>query len=282
MRMHTLTALLLLPACSGTYASDDAGTSVDAGRADAASVAIDSSRAICDGSNGLRFAYRVSGGFILGPPANLFDGLGNPFFFVDGHCRYWTTGAYGAPVHTGMLDAAGEAALTSATHFQSWAYMLGPYNCLQPPPTDGSSAHFSDGTLYPYCPQCAGDQPAEVDAMCLTPRTLMPELWTAGAPLDGPVRLYLQAIGTDARVDELAWPLARDPAQLAIATAQTPFNLDDPNDASALRTLQQAHDAAFPGQIGAGIPVRAADGQRYQLHFRDVLPFEDAAGQVIF
>src|SRR4051812_23194285 len=65
----------------------------DAAPPDATPVPVDPSRKICDGSDGLRFAYQVGGGFQPGPPENLFFEPGSSFLYIDGHCHYWVSGA---------------------------------------------------------------------------------------------------------------------------------------------------------------------------------------------
>jgi hypothetical protein len=248
-----------------------------------ARVPVDASRKICDGSEGLRFAYQLRGGFLTPRPYDLFYEPGVRFLFIDGRCHFWVSPVdlSEAPFHEGVLDAALEARVTSATHFQSWASLVGPYACTDDPPTDAGDAIFEDGTQRVTCSPCPTDAPAELAETCDAPDDLERDLWALSTPMDGPVRIYLND-GDVARDDEVAWPLARDLDEVVAATVEWPLVIADAADADALRALKRKHDADFPDLAGA-VPVRGANDRHFLLHVRDVLPFEDPmTGQVDF
>jgi prepilin-type processing-associated H-X9-DG protein len=243
-------------------------------------LAVDSTRTLCDGSDGLRLAVRFMGGLLPPPPANLFYEPGADYLFVDGHCRYWTIDPerLESPTHTGILDEAAAARVAALTHFQSWPYLLGPYTCTQGPPPDAGYFTVSDGTLHPVCPPCPSDAPPETDEMCSASFTLAEELFRGG-PMDGPVRLYVQEVPL-AGEREADWPLARDLGEVVAATQEAPLTIEDLADAAALRAMKAFSDQEHPER--GYVAVRGTDGGHYRVHLRDVLPFEDAEGHVVF
>jgi hypothetical protein len=291
MRIQMLVATWLAVATLG--GCDDGGgagvtirpdAAPDAALPDAAPpLPVDSSRKLCDGSDGLRLAYGVGGAFRPPAPADLFFEPGSSFLYVDGHCHFWVESVdkYEGATHEGVLDAEVELRLTAVTHFQSWPSMVGPYTCSEPPPADAGGGHFEDGTLRPSCPPCPSDAPEELLYACENILTMRRQLWAAGAPMDGPVRLYVEAAGGAAPADEADWPLARGLDEVAAATAAQPLVITDAADAAALRALREASQAAHVDD--GAIAVRSPGGQHYLLHVRDVLPFEDAVtGRVEF
>jgi hypothetical protein len=239
---------------------------------------VDESRKICDGSDGLRFAIRTSSGFL--PPEVAYE-LGS-FLFVDGHCHFWVPAPsyWSGLLRTGVLDAAQEAELASTTYFQSWASLDEPLVCITPPPTDGDTTWLTDGTIIVSCPYCESNVRPELSATCQASFDLRTTLADAGAPLDGPVRVRVTD-GFDGALDEVDWPLAQDPAELVAASAAAAIEIDDLDTAAALRALIVARVAADPHFAGA-LPVRTGDGRHFRLDLRDLLPFEDGVGHVLF
>ncbi len=289
MQLRLGCALLMLTGCglssmvpTGADGPPDAGP--DAGPPpDAAPVFAD--RRICDGSDGLRFAYRRFIGFALPAPYRIFSELGGPFLYIDGHCHYWVSDAHAISadqdIRTGVLDAASEERIAQATHFASWPALENAFTCTEQPPLDGGGTFFSDGSFRPMCPYCVSEAVSELVEMCGgATDALQAQLFAQGQPLDGPVRLFMSTQSVASEPGRVDWPLASDPAAIAAATTQVTLRIDDLADARVLRALRASHHAAFP--IFESIPVRDGAGQLYQLFLREVLPFENDEGLVIF
>jgi hypothetical protein len=248
----------------------ETGTSVDAAPP----------RRICDGSAGIRLAYRDSINSGMEPPftAVLYD-LGADFLYVDGHCHYWVgsplrltatqDNPYYAwrPYREGVLTDDQERRLHDAVSYDDFR-VSGPA-CPSSAPADASVIQLWDGLTVHSCrggpTGVAGDWPMRV------------ELYGSGLPMTGAMRVEVGQEPVPPGEKLYPWPLASGPATYAIAYSRSmsvgqSTLISEPSDVAALRTLReqmltdQAATDYFPGII-------LVEPEGYVLALRDDLPF---------
>jgi len=254
-------------------------------------IPVDTSRHLCDGREGLQVALTASNGCAFAPGGECLAARhGARYLLIDGQCNYWVSNpeSTARTGRNGTIGPALRALLERDLLYQSWPG-LGGNHCVAV--GDASVLKLGDETATLSCPDVTepyyDDVPPEFPAAFAGADAVAAALWDAGTDETGPVRIY---VVRPYRPDEIAtppvpWPLASDPT--AIAVDETDFVhalppstiVDDLADAATLRAL----DADFnPRRRYARdpIPVEAPDGMRYKLYVRDVLPFDDASGEL--
>jgi len=258
-------------------------------------LAVDPSRHLCDGRDGLQVAaVNWVGGFRPASGSILYAQHGHGYFLLDGHCNYWVTGPDGN-AHSGRNGTIGPELrdrMERDLHYQSWPALAGAH-CRAV--ADGGVTTVSDvsATL-----SCSGGPYADVPSEFLEAFQLLgafgDDLRATGAEETGPLRMYVVRIDPITRPPDddlinppVPWPLASDPASLALDQAaveqgEPPPSLlvDVPADIAALRSLDASYHAEHRDARDQ-IPVRGPDGVLYDVFIRDVLPFDDADGHLV-
>jgi hypothetical protein len=269
---------------SETLDPDSTGTTGEAGFA-----------RICDGSPGLRLAMVLGGG---GTVANEIEReIGFFYLYVLGTCEYFALPAEGSALwpdaHTGTLDPATEEELSRALDYGHLADVAGSWDTAGV--SDGSTLLVSDGVRTMACYAGCEDGPEGARALWAE-LGWIDELWAAGEPFSGPLRLSV--IGwVDSTIDELGgpWPLAIDPWSIARDGNVDPppeagetVLLDDADDVATLRELRRQYreddlpqDVINALQAYGHLTFLDAGGQDlFQLWMRDSLPIEDENGLI--
>ena len=225
---------------------------------------------LCDGSSALRFAATNAGGNLSGAPS-IADELGWSFLLIDGQCRYWSMVAPEQPVRSGLLSELDAADFSAELRLGRWAE-------LPPPPAGGcpdgttTNLRYRDEQALPI--SCATTELTEGYSAWLA------TLHERGQDLAEEVR-YTLAVSQGSYADmSLSWPLALDPAEVAVPAddAAVPLVLAG-EEAAALRALRAQYVESVPG-LGPWlrIPVvydsGSASPSYYELALRDVTPFE--------
>ena len=243
----------------------DAGTVDDAGDDGGALPAED----ICDGSDGMRFAMTSGGGFV---PIDYFfrSPYGSSFLFLDGHCRYYTSGSQGE-IRTGTLSKAQARQLSAASGYaslQAWS---------KTPSDNPGCADGGDTTLYRpgfqagcYCGCDPSAVPAAKIAAMQDTYTWVQKLKTQGSAIDGDIRAaaVLEDVPSSTPV---AWPLAR--AIVDIAGFVQPGSIPDSalfTDGTETKQLRKLRNDAVAAK--AYVPEVSEAGTTYGVYMRDELP----------
>jgi hypothetical protein len=244
----------------------DAGAVEDAGDEDGGLMATED---ICDASDGLRFAMSSGGGFV---PIDYFfrSPYGFTFLFVDGHCRYYTSGAEGE-IRTGSLSKAQARQLSAASGYAS----LEAWSTT--PSENPGCADGVDTTLYRpgfhagcYCGCDASAVPAAKIAAMQDTYTWVQKLKTLGTAVDGDIRAA--AVKEDSPSGTpVAWPLSR--AMVDIASFVQPVSIPDSalfTDSAETKKLRKVRSDALAAK--AYLPEVSEAGTTYGLYLRDELP----------
>jgi len=253
-------------------------------------VAIDESRHLCDGRDGLQIAFAVTVPWRARGGHFLYEQHGDSYFLLDGQCHFWVSHPDGTARtgRNGTLDPALRDRLEIDLHYQRWPALAGDH-CVQI--ADGAPLVVGDDVAQLRCGFLGlpyDGVPPEFLAAFTTITGAADGLWAAGTDNTGPVRMFL--VRTELRDDPsappVAWPLASDPASIAIDRAAFGGNsrpdsivVDDAADAAALRALDARYHADHPDAADP-TPIEGPDGARYDLFVRDVLPFDDASGEL--
>ena len=278
--MRTLAAVTWLAACGGDDGGGAASTA-DAGgqQTDARDDPADASSpvAICDGSDELRLAALFGGSWYRFIASETGIANGNPFVYVNGNCRYWTSGHDGQAL-TGTLDDAAEERLTSQLGVATWpSFYDGNWRGLL---ADAPPLLLWEPAGRVEChDQCEGGnvprQLTTIGDRLLAENEL---LRAEGQPLDGPMRAMaiespLDSFPTEAPVFDWVYdpPIADFTGPQDGGTdGVVPGLIEDPEAVAALRRAwlesQELGDYF--------LTVRDEDGVTYRLWARDVLPFE--------
>ncbi len=290
----------LFLACSSPVSHDRADGSTDHGDSsvpdDAAPLPPDA-RGICDGTEDLRFAAYLISTALLDPSLKSLQTVGWSYLYVDGRCHYWTVDALPfRETHEGELTEEQAQALAKDFHYGSWSEIQGAWG------SDGIHGpwiivHDSRTGVACYF-GCAG-APASVRAV--TDRTVLDgwigQLYDAGRPLSGPIRLAFEAwgwegtgYGDDFSIRPSPWPLRQQPSEIApwihngtrtyAGPAENPpgGHLIAELDATSALRAARADKAtySYPPWLALG----PAEGGYASIQLRDVLPFEDAEGHI--
>lgn len=233
---------------------------------------------LCDGSDAIRFAYDVSGGF-LSPDDQFLAPNGFAFLYVRGDCHFVVShGPYGE-IREGDLGTDQAAALATAVHLDEIA-SLGQTPDNESCPDAGSvTVRSPDGALSCTCgcPDPRGDE------IFTAAGTQLESAWQAGTPVTGPLRAvaYVPPDGIawwqGSDVPQ-TWPLTTSLAELAVAdagavtaTSGLPFEGDDAAMLRELRDKAQSEGTTV-GQVQR-FPVREREaGEVHALLVRDELP----------
>lgn len=252
---------------------------------------------ICDGSDGVRFAYVVmSDAGRVGPGLAVIYQNGHNYLFVDGRCRYWAF--QGNPrgvlvgARSGVLDRETERRLSEELRTGSWGAWRGTHS------TPGGPIHASPEVLWVpgagiVCKGCFTEMP-HLREVIFAARSWLERLQAAGAPLTGAVRLAAinyQESYRDWPHGVALWPVQRPLSDFVVPLVPGEPGIEGPglrvegDEAEALRQLRREtlEGKFFPaGAPTPGtIPVRDDNGQLHFLYVRDTLPFERPSdGQV--
>jgi hypothetical protein len=275
--------LVTLSACGGDDRDGGGGGGAEgdegaAGEADEGPVEPSPPVKICDGSSELRLAA-LFGSTWWSQAEAVSTENGHPFVYVDGTCRYWTSGVQGQAL-AGTLGPEEEARLTSALHVASWSSF----------PREEWSGDVADApALVLWEPEalvscsggCSGEQvPQPLGSVGLALYDENELLQQGAQPIDGLMRAYAAEVGPFADdVPILEWTFEPPISEFSFPASEgnagtEPAVIDDPDAVAALRAAwleAQASRSVF-------IAARDPDGAYYQLFARDVLPFEDPEG----
>lgn len=278
VRRHCLSVLLVLSACSNQ--EED--------------LREDATRKVCDGSSSIRLAVQAMPGRVDPDGSAVQVENGRQFLFVDGGCRYWVqTHLSSTAVHTGVLDANQEEALTRGLRYRSWEWLKGNWQGEQSY-KDWGAIYFwdashtvacHDGCQMPTTPVGFRDVLAYWDE-----KNVVDTLWKAGTPVQGGGVRFLMVAATTSTPTPLDWPLEQ-PAEDFLVPVDEVFSLrpgdsrlvDKPDEVQKLRDLRAAYQARpdLVNYTAGKLPIRGVGKPPvYGLLMRDTLPFEDERGLV--
>jgi hypothetical protein len=221
---------------------------------------------------------------------------GGTYLAVDGTCRYFANfhgGETGWPeVHSGALTPAQLDAVLKRMRFTKWP-TLGNAGGGNPDLDHYALSLWSDGQHVVTCTDAcrAGD----VEAMSTESQHATEELWRAGKPWDGPVRISMVRDGTSMRLPAavaaaVPWPLTWSvDAAVLPQTGTYPSGgmgllVDGASDAEALRSLRRRFQDGTAGNWWYGfIPIKERpelESYDFILHVRDAVPYEDRGGLI--
>jgi hypothetical protein len=243
------------------------------GNADAAS----RGRRICDGSDDVRLAYELGGGGTMEPYTIAVVELGWEFLYVDGHCHYWVQrpdvrdvdpSGQLAPFREGVLTPDQEASLRAATWYDDFAHAA-PKCPDSSGVSDAGTELFWDGAAVYSCYGGFGFGQGW---------PLQSELWAAGTPMGGALRIEVGQSSVPDDQPTYAWPLAsplatyETPVEKSSALGQTKL-ITDAADLAALRDLRARAKAEYNPARGLNAAVIALQPKGWVLVVRDDLPF---------
>jgi hypothetical protein len=232
-------------------------------------------RALCDGSDDIRFAYEVTGGFLEFDELFLAPGSYG-FFYLRGDCRFIVSQGPTGEIREGELSAQEVTALLADVQIEEIA-RVGPIRDTETCPDAGSVRVIApEGEL-----ACTCGCPAPLgDTILSAAADVLSEAWQAGEPLDGPVSAvaYVPPSGIAwwQGVDEpQAWPLDSSLSEITVADAgsveATSGRLFEDDDAASLRALRRT--AQMESSTAQRFPVREGTaGELHALLVRDELP----------
>jgi hypothetical protein len=262
----------------------DAGAdAIDAG--DSGGIQTAGSR-ICDGSTEVRFVFsNLPGGMPEPAIQSLYD-LGGDFLYVDGSCHYWVAQPGSIQdeyrlwrsTRAGVLNPTQEAILHAAVAYDGEISTVLTCTDVEGAQDVDIARIWNGRRVY----RCDGDLEIPPDW------PLRDELYAAGAPVDGPVRIQLSKVAVSEIELKYASPLGDSPSNYIVeGEGALSFRIDEPDAVRALRQLrEEAIDNASqtPGYFRGYIAILPGDdvlapGEGYALAVRDELPFTDADGQ---
>jgi len=229
---------------------------------------------LCDGSPTLWFAATGSG-HAYGGVARVSDELGWSFLLIDGQCRFFAQQSPDTPVRTGTLGPSDVTALADDALLGRWTDTTdGPCD-----PTFTSTFRFLDDRASFHC--MIGTIPTGVSLR-------LGELYRRGTDVTGDVRYSVSDatgeiwVSGDPTAVAQPWPLASDPATIAVTTAaeETAAPLVASGaDADSLRSARAAYHAATDsgGSPLLRVPIVFSAGGTpayFNLALRDTIPFE--------
>jgi hypothetical protein len=243
---------------------------------------------LCIDTDDLRLAFFVDGQVERRPSysATLYE-LGQPYLYVDGHCRYWSSSwnwddslQEWRPVHTGKLSAA-EASMLMQQTWYGRLEMLAATCKGGSTQSDASRPIVSNGQYAARCAHGSAEFQKVTDDLSRTAAALYERgveekgfgVWVAVGPDSTPVT----------KVPPRAWPIDRDIADFIVPRDKTSdaglaVHVTDEAQATTFRSMRDAflqeQAALNPHESG----VQIVGG--YALYMRDAFPLNNAQGLV--
>jgi len=248
-----------LAGLNGTGGSGGSGgSSVVAGSGgQAGGGAASAGAALCDGSEDVRFAWFVGGGFVSTYYSfTASRGLG--FLAIDGQCRFWRSTEPGGVVYAGALDPDDAEAFASTLDYER---VLGIGTFEDPPDcSDGGTDVIwtPESRITCSCGPCS-DNPSAPSGWTVAFRTMsdarLDDWFGAGQPMTGPARMVLLAFDDNPSDPNplLPWPLSRAPRASEFYSAPAAIDesagvdIADPDELSLLRATRATYLARMPG-----------------------------------
>src|SRR5260221_71509 len=256
----------LLQACGGTVAS--APSNLDGGATDASSVVT-----LCDGSDSVRLASRVSGGGPIPFGQSMLAENGWQYLVVNGRCEAWILRDSSQPLRSIQLSKEQENPLVDDFRLSEWDSFGPPVGggCA-----DASGISFRFGQRRYSGVTCGLGPTAPLALLSAAFTTQVKRLDALGVVVEGDIR-YLLVIeesntGRDASYRNApSWPLGSTPQDVAVSVAdayryvagQSRRAICD--DASRLRAVRASWLDGTIGSMDASsfIPIAGANGARY-------------------
>lgn len=269
----------------------------DASPGDAGADALTDAPHLCSGGTTLRLAYQMYLGGPVSHGEQFLDQNGRRFLFINANCEYWLSGfddddgwhAAWSEVRHGVLDAEDAADLEDAVTYRTWRDSQ-----LRIPACDGPTVIATNGHAEMLRVSGCGGEVPEGDSHVKEVHDALDQfasqLWPKTEPIVSAIRFRAIHVTAGQLGD-------RPPAQLSFDVAA--FSVDEMDDivmganapsfvfadTAVLIELRELRDELLAGAFRTfqHQPIllgTVQQGETYILAFRDVLPFEDAAGFV--
>lgn len=258
-------------------------------------------RAICDGSEEVRFALRIVGSAPQRVP-RMMTSLGISYLYVRGDCRYWVNpGVYHEWQETraGTLTQAEARELSEAFDYAAWKDLAGYHlgNAAGPPAGllqafDGENVIDCDNSCISY------DAPLgdSLDRFSEGFKLWSMRLWMSAAPSESRMRVSAQRFALSQPLNAmdlevvLPWPFVWPIDDLLATPASGGLVVTDESRVRDLRMLRAKYVSKAPLPDGKPNPFLRVDSfgfyvgndlqVQYEVWFRDALPFENDGGTV--
>ncbi len=254
---------------------------------------------LCDGSNGLRLAYRVQAPIgRITPGEQVMAENGYDFLYLDGTCRYWvfprkdyeSSDDIWEDVVTGTLSAQQEQDLKTDLHVGEW-HQWNKQTFVQRGTFDMSTETFWIPTAAFQCEgDCGSKRRRRIESNV---RSWIRTLAEQGTSVNGPLRVVAVEMPQEWLDQDRSYPVQPAPSGLDIESNATSYAEArhmcygqgfEVSNASVeiLRKYRRDYRSGTYGDFWSYryLPLKDTNGQIYMVYLRDSIPLEDADGLV--
>lgn len=253
---------------------------------------------LCDGSDTVRLRYGIFDSPSRLPPGEaVMVQNGSGYWIVTGHCDYYVMRDSWRETRTGRLSHQRAQEIAAAVYYDRLDEYAGNYR-FDGFLADGSVVRLGNATDVINCyGRCDTGPPEAQDAMDYAYSLLWEELYDEGNAVDGPIRISLFKNEAPPAPDNapagvvIDWPLSVAPEPFSATLDELDSYLGHVITADEdVQKLRYIRERVWAGDYGRDWrPANASAlwiwGEdmlaSYDLRFRDVIPIEDADGNIL-